>query len=110
MALAFVVANIVGCLVERRTCNEPSLEKGERSMNGSELTIAAKISAAMMSLMASARKAVDNERGQGTSEYAIVVGVIVVAAVVAVLLFGDQLSTLWTTVTGKMQEVLTATA
>lgn len=35
------------------------------------------------------------ETGQGTTEYAILVGVIVVIAIVAILAFRDKLSSLW---------------
>lgn len=35
------------------------------------------------------------EKGQGTTEYAILVGVIVVIAIVAILAFKDKLSELW---------------
>ncbi|MGN0070886.1 MAG: hypothetical protein ACI361_03475 [Atopobiaceae bacterium] len=35
------------------------------------------------------------EKGQGTTEYAILVGVIVVIAIVAILAFRDKLSSLW---------------
>ena len=36
-----------------------------------------------------------DERGQGTTEYAILVGVLVVIAIVAVALFKDKLQELW---------------
>ncbi|MDY4652707.1 MAG: hypothetical protein SO366_10730 [Atopobiaceae bacterium] len=35
------------------------------------------------------------ETGQGTTEYAILVGVIVVIAIAAILAFRDKLSSLW---------------
>ena len=38
---------------------------------------------------------VRDERGQGTTEYAILVGVLVVIAIVAVLAFRDRVSELW---------------
>lgn len=37
--------------------------------------------------------------GQGTTEYAILVGVIVLIAIVAVLAFRDRLQQLWTAIT-----------
>ncbi len=38
---------------------------------------------------------VDDERGQGTTEYAILVGVLVVIAVVAITLFKPKIQELW---------------
>ncbi len=40
----------------------------------------------------------NNESGQGTTEYAILVGVLVVIAIVAVTLFKDKLQELWTAI------------
>lgn len=37
----------------------------------------------------------EDESGQGTTEYAILVGVLVVIAIVAVALFKDKLQELW---------------
>ena len=34
-------------------------------------------------------------KGQGTTEYAILVGVLVVIAIIAIVLFRDNLQTLW---------------
>ncbi|WP_307738942.1 hypothetical protein [uncultured Parolsenella sp.] len=39
------------------------------------------------------------ESGQGTTEYAILVGVLVLMAIVAVAAFRDNLQTLWTAIT-----------
>lgn len=36
-----------------------------------------------------------NRRGQGTTEYAILVGVLVVIAIVAIVAFKDKVSQLW---------------
>lgn len=36
-----------------------------------------------------------NERGQGTTEYAILVGVLVVIAIIAIVAFKDKLQSLW---------------
>ncbi|MGI6755989.1 MAG: Flp family type IVb pilin [Atopobiaceae bacterium] len=35
------------------------------------------------------------ERGQGTTEYAILVGVLVVIAILAIIAFRDRVSSLW---------------
>lgn len=42
-----------------------------------------------------AARFVDDGRGQGTTEYAILVGVLVVIAVVAITLFKPKLQELW---------------
>lgn len=39
-----------------------------------------------------------NERGQGTTEYAILVGVLVVMAIVAIALFRPRLQELWNSI------------
>ncbi|WP_288713892.1 Flp family type IVb pilin [uncultured Parolsenella sp.] len=39
------------------------------------------------------------ESGQGTTEYAILVGVLVLMAIVAVVAFRDRLQELWTSIT-----------
>lgn len=38
------------------------------------------------------------ERGQGTTEYAILVGVLVVIAIVAIVAFKDRVQELWTAI------------
>ncbi len=38
------------------------------------------------------------ESGQGTTEYAILVGVLVVIAIMAILIFRDKVQELWTTI------------
>lgn len=38
------------------------------------------------------------EKGQGTTEYAILVGVLVLMAIVAVIAFRDRVQALWTSI------------
>lgn len=45
------------------------------------------------------REALAEESGQGTTEYAILVGVLVLMAIVAVVAFRDRLQELWTSIT-----------
>lgn len=45
------------------------------------------------------RAALAEESGQGTTEYAILVGVLVLMAIVAVVAFRDRLQELWTLIT-----------
>lgn len=51
-----------------------------------------KVHAALASVQSVIRR---EEAGQGTTEYAILVGVIVVIAIVAILAFRDKLTSLW---------------
>ena len=46
-------------------------------------------------MLARARGLVADERGQGTTEYAILVGVLVVIAIIAILAFRDRVAELW---------------
>lgn len=41
---------------------------------------------------------VKNESGQGTTEYAILVGVLVLIAIVAVIAFKDKIAELWNSI------------
>ena len=44
------------------------------------------------------RTAFSDERGQGTTEYAILVGVLVVMAIIAIALFRPRLQELWNSI------------
>lgn len=46
-------------------------------------------------LMLHAKDVITEESGQGTTEYAILVGVLVVIAIVAIVAFKDKVSELW---------------
>lgn len=46
-------------------------------------------------LMAKLSQLIQEEKGQGTTEYAILVGVLVVIAIVAILAFKDKIQSLW---------------
>lgn len=45
------------------------------------------------------RRMYADQRGQGTTEYAILVGVLVVIAIIAVIAFRDNLQSLWESIT-----------
>lgn len=49
-------------------------------------------------LLVRARDITREESGQGTTEYAILVGVLVVIAIVAVVSFKDKVSELWSAI------------
>lgn len=49
-------------------------------------------------LLCGARRVLGDARGQGTTEYAILVGVLVVIAIVAITLFRPKLEELWTAI------------
>ena len=42
-----------------------------------------------------ARRLLEDESGQGTTEYAILVGVLVVIAIIAILAFREKVAELW---------------
>ncbi len=44
------------------------------------------------------RALIEEEAGQGTTEYAILVGVLVVIAIMAILIFRDKVQELWTSI------------
>ena len=44
----------------------------------------------------------DNERGQGTTEYAILVGVLAVIAMIAIAAFRGKVQELWTAITSGL--------
>ncbi|MCL2465078.1 MAG: hypothetical protein FWF28_08445 [Micrococcales bacterium] len=44
------------------------------------------------------RAVLSDERGQGTTEYAILVGVLVVIAIIAITLFRPKIQELWNTI------------
>ena len=49
----------------------------------------------LASIYSGARKLADEESAQGTTEYAILVGVLVVIAILAIIAFRDKVSELW---------------
>ena len=49
----------------------------------------------MMGALADVRELLRDRSGQGTTEYAILVGVLVVIAIVAIIAFRDKVSQLW---------------
>ena len=61
--------------------------------------VLARVHAAALRAEAAARRGVrtlrDEERGQGTTEYAILVGVLVVIAIVAIVAFRGRIQSLW---------------
>lgn len=72
-----------------------------------------KIKSACEGRLAKAEAAVlaaETEGGQGTTEYAVLVGVLVVAAIIAITLYRDQVATLWSNVTNTMNSILNYTS
>lgn len=70
------------------------MEKGE-AMNG----LPCVWGRALARLRSRMRAALVEESGQGTTEYAILVGVLVLMAIVAVVAFRDRLQELWSSIT-----------
>jgi Flp pilus assembly pilin Flp len=56
-------------------------------------------------LLCKARLLATNKRGQGTTEYAILVGVLVVIAIIAVIAFKDNIQTLWDNITNSINSL-----
>ena len=46
-----------------------------------------------------------SEKGQGTTEYAILVGVLAVIAMIAIALFKDKISELWDAITSGVNDL-----
>lgn len=53
----------------------------------------------------SAKRTLFDESGQGTTEYAILVGVLVVIAIVAILAFRDKVSELWSAISDGINQL-----
>ena len=51
------------------------------------------------SVVGELRRIVDNEDGQATTEYAILVGVLVVIAIIAIIAFRGRIQELWQAIT-----------
>ncbi|MEG1561571.1 MAG: hypothetical protein RR323_04115 [Raoultibacter sp.] len=54
-----------------------------------------RLNKALLSLRCAARAKITEVRGQGTTEYAILVGVLVVIAIIAITLFRPKIQELW---------------
>ncbi|MBR2834900.1 MAG: hypothetical protein IKE43_04190 [Coriobacteriales bacterium] len=52
--------------------------------------------------VAACRRVLREQDGQGTTEYAILVGVLVVIAIVAILAFRGRIQSLWETITNSI--------
>lgn len=100
--------------VGRREVAEPVSAKGEQPQARG---IAANVRAActsvwcravtgvrsLMSRLSSLKGTAASERGQGTTEYAILVGVLVVIAILAITLFKPKLEELWEAIASGIQ-------
>ena len=61
--------------------------------------VASRMTTASLAVRARAASVVRERDGQGTTEYAILVGVLVVMAIVAVIAFRGKIQELWTAIT-----------
>ena len=56
-------------------------------------------------LLCTGRRLRYEKQGQGTTEYAILVGVLVVIAIIAVIAFRDNLQSLWESITSSINSL-----
>ena len=56
-------------------------------------------------MVCTGRRLQHDQRGQGTTEYAILVGVIVVIAIIAVVTFRDNIQQLWESITTNINSL-----
>lgn len=61
-------------------------------------TVSARAARGLARMRATVGRRCADERGQGTTEYAILVGVLVVIAIVAIALFRPKIEELWTAI------------
>ena len=61
-------------------------------------TVSARAACGLARMRAAVGRRCADERGQGTTEYAILVGVLVVIAIVAIALFRPKMEELWTAI------------
>lgn len=61
-------------------------------------TVSARAACGLARMRATVGRRCADERGQGTTEYAILVGVLVVIAIVAIALFRPKIEELWTAI------------
>ena len=59
------------------------------------LALSNKLTAYALGVIVATKRKLSCEKGQGTTEYAILVGVLVVIAILAIMLFKDKLAELW---------------
>lgn len=64
------------------------------------------VAAYLSTLGAQMKNKLSDEKGQGTTEYAILLGFIVIIGVVAAIPFGDNLKDLWDQVNAGMNSIL----
>ncbi len=67
--------------------------------------VADRIRSASQTACARMRAKLSEERGQGTTEYAILVGVLVVIAIIAITVFRPKLEELWNAISDGMNSL-----
>lgn len=63
------------------------------------------VCAKVMFYFVSAKKRLSDTKGQGTTEYAILVGVLVVIAILAIVIFRPKLQELWDAISDGMSQL-----
>lgn len=64
-----------------------------------------KLQGRLLHLLSGLRPLIREERAQGTTEYAILVGVLVVIAIIAIIAFRDKISELWDTISSGINSL-----
>ncbi|WP_085831054.1 Flp family type IVb pilin [Collinsella vaginalis] len=64
-----------------------------------------KLQGRLFHLLSGLRPLIREERAQGTTEYAILVGVLVVIAIIAIIAFRDKISELWDTISSGINSL-----
>ena len=64
-----------------------------------------KLQGRLFHLLSGLRPLIRGERAQGTTEYAILVGVLVVIAIIAIIAFRDKISELWDTISSGINSL-----
>lgn len=81
------------------------MKKNEEAKQGAALSPRLVEQAMLAGFVRIGQRLCRDQRGQGTTEYAILVGVLVVIAIIAVIAFKDSLQTLWNSISENINSL-----